>query len=118
MTLRRLTRRICGQSLGKVVQDLRSYLLGWKGYFRLADTPGVFRNLDEWIRHRLRAIQLKQWKRGRTVFRELAARGLSRDLAARIAANTYRWWKNAAMGLHIALPNRLFDQLGLPRLGT
>jgi group II intron reverse transcriptase/maturase len=116
--VRRLTRRICGQSPGKIVQDLRAYLLGWKGYFRLADTPGVFRDLDEWIRHRLRAIQLKQWKRGRTAFRELVARGLSRDLAARVAKYTRRWWKNAAMALHIALPNRLFDQMGLPRLGA
>jgi RNA-directed DNA polymerase len=116
--IRRLTRRICGQSLGKIVQDLRSYLLGWKAYFRLADTPGVFRELDEWIRHRLRAIQLKQWKRGRTAFRGLVARGLNRDLAARVAVNTRRWWKNAAMGLHIALPNRLFDQMGLPSLGA
>ena len=115
--VRRLTRRVCGQSLAKIAQDLRPYLLGWKAYFRLADTPQVFRELDEWIRHRLRAIQLAQWKRGRTAFRELVARGLSRDLAARIAANTRRWWKNAAMGLHIALPNRWFDQLGLPRLG-
>jgi RNA-directed DNA polymerase len=116
--VRRLTRRICGQSLGKIVQDLRAYLLGWKAYFRLADTPGVFHDLDEWIRHRLRAIQLKQWKRGRTAFRELVARGLNPDLAARIAANTRRWWKNAAMALHIALPNRLFDQMGLPRPGA
>ena len=116
--VRRLTRRICGQNLGKIVQDLRAYLLGWKGYFRLADTPKVFRELDEWIRHRLRAIQLKQWKRGRTAFRELVARGLSRDLAAQIAVNTRRWWKNAAMVLHIALPNRLFDQMGLPSLGA
>ena len=116
--VRRMTRRICGQSLDTVVQDLRSYLIGWKGYFRLADTPGIFRALDEWIRHRLRAIQLKQWKRGRTAFRELVARGLNPDLATRIAGNTRRWWKNAAMTLHIALPNRLFDQLGLPRLGA
>ena len=116
--IRRLTRRTCGRSLEQVVKDVRVYLLGWKGYFRLADTPGVFRDLDEWIRHRLRAIQLKQWKRGRTAFRELVARGLDRDLAARIAVNTRQWWKNAARGLHIALPNRLFDQMGLPRLGA
>jgi len=116
--VRRLTRRICGQNLGKVAQDLRSYLLGWKAYFRLADTPKIFGELDEWIRHRLRAIQLKQWKRGRTVYRELVSRGLSPDLAAQVAANTRRWWKTAAMALHIALPNRWFDQLGLPRLGA
>jgi group II intron reverse transcriptase/maturase len=116
--VRRLTRRNCGRSLGQVVTDLRSYLLGWKAYFSLAVTPRIFRDLDEWIRHRLRALQLKQWKRGRTAFRALVARGLRPDAAARVAANSRRWWKNSAMAIHPALPNRLFDELGLPRLGA
>jgi len=116
--VRRLTRRICGRSLDQVVGDLRSYLVGWKNYFRLAATPNVFRELDEWTRHRLRALQLKQWKRGRTTYRELIARGLTSDLAAQVAMYTRRWWKNSAMALHLALPNRLFDELGLPRLGA
>ena len=116
--VRRLTRRTCGRSLEQIVQTLRPYLLGWKGYFRLADTPRAFNDQDEWFRHRLRAIQLAQWKRGRTAYRELVSRGLSPATAAHVAANTRRWWKNSAMSLHIALPNRLFDQLGLPRLGA
>jgi group II intron reverse transcriptase/maturase len=116
--VRRVTRRTCGRSLGQVVGELRSYLVGWKNYFRLAATPNVFRELDEWIRHRLRALQLKQWKRGRTTYRELIARGLDPDLAAQVAAHTRRWWKSSAMALHLALPNRLFDELGLPRLGA
>lgn len=116
--VRRLTRRTAGRSIEQLVGDLRSYLVGWKNYFRLAETPRVFSDLDEWIRHRLRANQLKQWKRGRTVFRELTSRGMSPDLAAEVAANTRRWWKNSAMALHIALPNRWFDELGLPRLGA
>jgi RNA-directed DNA polymerase len=115
--VRRLTRRTCGRSLAQVVGELRSYLVGWKNYFRLAATPNVFRELDEWLRHRLRALQLKQWKRGRTTYRELIARGLDSDLAAQVAAHTRRWWKNSAMALHLALPIRLFDELGLPRLG-
>lgn len=116
--VRRLTRRTRGRSLGQIVEDLRPYLLGWKTYFRLADTPRIFSDQDEWVRHRLRAIQLKQWKRGRTAFRELVSRGLSPDLAAKVAVHTRRWWNNSAMALHIALPNRLFDRLGLPRLGA
>jgi hypothetical protein len=116
--VRRLTRRTCGRNLGQIVQDLRPYLRGWKNYFRLADTPRVFSDQDEWFRHRLRAIQLKQWKRGRTAYRELVSRGLSPDRAAQVAANTRRWWKNSAMTLHVALPIRLFDRLGLPRVGA
>ena len=100
------------------MSDLRSYLLGWKLYFRLAATPGNFRDLDEWIRHRLRAIQLKQWKQGRTTYRELVARGVAADLAAQVASCTRSWWRNSAMAIHHALPNRLFDELGLPRLGA
>ena len=46
-------------------ERLRPYMLGWKAYFGLAQTPKVWRELDEWLRHRLRAIQLKHWKRSR-----------------------------------------------------
>ncbi len=116
--VRQLTRRTRGRSLAEVVQTLRSYLLGWHGYFRVAETPRRFAELDEWIRHRLRAYQLKQWKRGTTVFRELAARGLRPDAAAQVAANARRWWRNSGMAIHIALPNKLFDGLGLPRLAA
>jgi RNA-directed DNA polymerase len=116
--VRRITRRNGGRSIERVIEELRGYLCGWKEYFRLADTPGVFRELDQWIRHRLRAVQLKQWKRGRTVYRELRARGMSGPIAATVAANARRWWKNSAMSLNAVLPNRYFDGLGLPRLGT
>jgi RNA-directed DNA polymerase len=61
--VRDITKRRGGRSIVSVVGELRGYLVGWKNYFQLADTPGVFRDLDEWIRHRLRAIHLKQWKR-------------------------------------------------------
>lgn len=116
--VRRLTRRNCGQSLEQVVEDLRPHLLGWRAYFGMAATPRVFRELDEWIRHRLRAIQLKQWTRGRTTYRELTGRGLRPTTAATVAANTRRWWRNSAMAIHHALPSRMFDELGLPRLAA
>lgn len=114
--VRLLTQRVRGRSLSRIAQELRSYLVGWKRYFALAKTPGIFGKLDEWIRHRLRAIQLKQWKRGRTIYRELVARGMSSGVAAKVARNGRRWWRNSAMAIHIALPNRYFDKLGVPRL--
>jgi group II intron reverse transcriptase/maturase len=114
--VRRITRRSGGRSLSRVVEELHGYLRGWRTYFSLAETPGVFGDLDKWIRHRLRAVQLKQWKRGKTVYREMRARGASELAAARVAANTRRWWRNACMSLHIVLPTSHFDALGLPRL--
>jgi RNA-directed DNA polymerase len=53
--------------MAEIVERLRPYMLGWKAYFRLSQTPRVWRTLDEWMRHRLRAIQLKHWKRGTTM---------------------------------------------------
>ena len=114
--VRQLTRRNAGKSLAQMCKPLGIYLTGWKTYFRFAQTPSVFDNLDGWVRHRLRAVQLKHWKRGRVIYRELVARGMSDHAAGRVAANGRRWWHNSAMALHIALPNRLFDQLGVPRL--
>jgi len=114
--VRLITKRSGGRSVEQVVAELRSYLVGWKNYFKLADTPRVFRDIDEWIRHRLRAIHLAHWKRGTTIFRELRARGLSLRNAATVARNGRRWWKNSGMLIHVAFPIRYFDELGLPRL--
>ena len=66
---------------------LAMYLRGWKEYFQLADTPKVFADLDRWIRHRLRVVQLKQWRNGSTVFRELRARGVPVRDAVKVARN-------------------------------
>ncbi len=115
--VRQITCRSGGRSLTAVAAELREYLTGWNNYFWLAETPRIFRDLDEWIRHRLRAVQLKQWKRGRTMYRELHARGLSAEKAAYVAANARRWWHNSDMLIHIALPTRMLDALGVPRLG-
>jgi group II intron reverse transcriptase/maturase len=116
--VRRITRRVGGRSINQIISELREYLPGWKLYFGLAETPRIFADLDEWLRHRLRAVQLKQWKRGRTVYREMRARGATEHVAARVAANTRRWWKNSSMELNSALPTSHFLALGLPRLSA
>lgn len=116
--VRDITKRSGGRSISSVVRELRGYLVGWKNYFQLADTPRVLSDLDEWIRHRLRAIHLKQWKRGRTVYRELVARGMPSKTAATIAKNTRRWWWNSSKTTNVAFPIPYFDGLGLPRLAA
>jgi RNA-directed DNA polymerase len=116
--VRRITNRNRGRSLKQVSEELRAYLVGWKEYFTKAETPRTFEDLDKWIRHRLRCLQLKQWKRGTTVFRQLRARGAPPDVAVQVARYTRRWWHNSAMLLNTALPNRYFDELGVPRLAT
>jgi RNA-directed DNA polymerase len=114
--IRQLTRRSGGRSMEQVVQGLRPYLLGWKAYFGLAQTPNVWRELDKWLRHRLRAIQLKQWKRPGTIYRELKALGAGEHVAKQVAANSRRWWRNSDRLLKTTLTIAHFDRLGLPRL--
>ena len=117
--VRQITGRSGGRSLGQVTKELGSYLRGWKAYFKLADTPRVFRDLDGWIHRRLRALQLKQWKRGSTTLRALQARGLPDWLTRRGAGHARRWWWAAGLGaMHTALPGDYFERLGVPRLGA
>jgi len=114
--VRQLTRRTGGASVEQVVERLRAYQPGWKAYFRLSETPGVFRDLDGWLRHRLRALHLKHWKRGTTAFKALLRLGASRDDALHVARNMRCWWVNSAKRLNRALPIAYFDRLGVPKL--
>jgi RNA-directed DNA polymerase len=114
--IRQLTRRAGGRSMEQVVETLRTYMLGWKAYFGLAQTPKVWRELDEWLRHRMRAIQLKHWRRPAAIYRELRALGATQEVAKRVAGNSRCWWRNSDRLLKTVLTVAYFDRLGLPRL--
>ena len=117
--VRGCTSRSGGRSMTQVCSALGRYLRGWKAYFKLADTSKVFSTLDGWIHRRLRAMQLKQWKRGRTAWHALRARGLPDWLVKKRSGFGRRWWWAAALGAtHAALPGSYFERLGVPRLAT
>ena len=116
--IRELTQRSRGLSVDQMIGTLKRYLTGWRGYFGFCETPRVLQQLDEWIRRRLRCFFWKQWKRGRTRFRELTARGVSRKLAAQTAGSPHDVWRlSCSPALNIALSNRYFRSLGLPSVG-
>lgn len=115
--IRELTHRTRGISLAQMVKQVTTYLRGWLGYFGNCQTPSVLQNLEAWLRRRLRSVVWKQWKRGRTRFRELRKRGVGRDLAAQTAGSPRGPWRIAnSPALNMALPNAYFVQLGLPPL--
>jgi RNA-directed DNA polymerase len=66
--VRAMTWRSAGRSLAQICEPLGKYLAGRKAYFRLAETPGTFADIDKWVRHRLRGVQHQHWKRGRTIY--------------------------------------------------
>ena len=102
--------------MAEVLDKLKPYLLGWKAYFGLAQIPGVWRRLDEWLRHRLPAIQLRQWQRGSTIFRELIKLGAAEQVAKRVAQNAHCGWRKSNGDIKWVLTTAHFDKPGVPRL--
>jgi RNA-directed DNA polymerase len=112
-----LTRRTRGVSLERMVSELTPYLTGWRNYFGFSQTPSVLRDLDSWIRRRLRCVLWKQWKRGTNRFAQLRARGVGKDRAAKTAGSLHGPWRiSRTPALSFALPNAYFDSLRLPTL--
>ena len=113
--VRELTRRTRGTSIGAIAAELRETLLGWKAYFGIAEVLSPLRDLDKWVRRKLRCYLWKQW--GPSGYRELRKRGVS----VREAWNTSKsacdpWRLSKTPALTIALPLRFFENLGLPNL--
>ncbi len=116
--VRKITRRSVGRSLKQVIATLTPKMRGWRNYYRLCTYPSAMRGLGGWIRRRLRALQLSQWKNCATIARQARALGASARQVRWITAFTGRWWRAAHHPSHSILTLRYFDDLGLPRLVT
>lgn len=115
--IREITTRTRGRSLRMIIEELRNYLKGWLGYFGFTETRSVFKELDSWIRRRLRSYVWKQW--GRRGYKELRKRGVSRTLAWNTAKSAHGPWRlSRSPALTIALGFQYFTDLGLPLLYT
>jgi group II intron reverse transcriptase/maturase len=112
-----LLRGARGRSLGTTIQTLNSLLRGWAAYFKLAETKRTLEERDGWIRHKLRCILWRQWKRPYARARNLMKRGLLEERAWRSATNGRGpWWNAGASHMHAAFPKSWFDHLGLVSL--
>jgi RNA-directed DNA polymerase len=113
--IREITRRVRGRRIGVIVKELRQYMLGWQAYFNVTQVRYILRELDSWVKRRLRCYLWKQW--GRRGYRELRKLGVSRDLAWNTAKSAHGPWRlSRSPGLAFALPAKYFARLGLPRL--
>ena len=115
--LRELTRRAFGNSMDKCIERLNSYLRGWLGHFRICTSKveSLFRDMDSHIRRRMRAIQLKHWKRRRTIVRKLIAHGIRPQTAwsAIYAGRTRTWRLSHLPVVDLALRNSYWEKRGL-----
>ena len=115
--VKELTRRTRGHRLSDIIAELRETLLGWKAYFGIAEVLSPLRDMDKWIRRRLRCYQWKQW--GRAGYRELRKRGVTVREAWNCSKSAHGPWRiSMAPALLMAMPNRLFRQMGLPSLAA
>jgi RNA-directed DNA polymerase len=112
--IRQRTKRSRSESLTKRIQTVNSFLQGWVGYFALADTPSIFRALDQWIRRRMRLFVWKQWKRAKTRYRNLRKLGLSDHFAWEGAGSKRSYWRlSKSPPLNVALSNKYWAAQGL-----
>lgn len=123
--IRKITNRSKSISMEERLKKLNEYLMGWSGYFGIAQTKSIFQELDEWIRRRLRMCLLKQWKHCKTKQRELMKLGIEQKWAGRIALSRKQYWRlantpqvNKALGLAywrnqglISLVDRYYEML-------
>ena len=101
----------------ELITSLNPVLRGWAAYFKLTETKRALEERDGWIRHKLRCVLWRQWKRPYARARNLMKRGLTEERAWRSACNQRGpWWNAGAHHMHVAFPKLWFDHLGLVSL--
>ena len=112
--VREITLASRGRSMKQTIEELDRYLRGWIGYFGFCETPWVFRDLDKWIRRRIRCDFWQQWKTSRRRYAELVKRGVKSEMARNMAgSNQGPWHLSQSQAMSIALPNAELASLGL-----
>ena len=115
--IRKTLREARGQSLQRAIERLNPVLRGWVAYFRLTEVKGVLEVLDGWIRHRLRTLLWRQWKRVYARVKHLMRAGIDKQRAWQSATNGRGpWWNGGASHMNAAYPKSWFDRLGLVSL--
>jgi hypothetical protein len=115
--VRVLLRGARGHSLASTIATLNPVLRGWAAYFRLTQTKSALEECDGWIRHKLRCVLWRQWKRPYARARHLMQRGLTEERAWRSATNGRGpWWNAGASHMNAAFPKSWFAGLGLVSL--
>jgi group II intron reverse transcriptase/maturase len=115
--IRLMLRRGRGQSMQQVIKGLNPVLRGWMAYFQLTEVKNVLEELDGWLRHKLRALLWRQWKRVYTRARNLMKAGIDKVRAWKSATNGRGpWWNGGASHMNQVFPKSWFDHMGLVSL--
>lgn len=112
--VRELLRQGRGRSLTRTIATLNPVLRGWVGYFQLSESQTVWKDLDGWLRRRLRCLLWRQAKTRQRRTAMLRQRGLPEARAWHSGHNGQGpWWNSGASHMNHAYPKAFFDRLGL-----
>src|SRR5579862_918604 len=111
--IRETTRRAKGVSIKTTMEELATYMRGWRGYFGFCETPEVLIALTRWVRLRLRAALWRQWKTPRRRRTALIALGVSGELRNTAGSGRGPWHIARSKALSVGLSNAQFKSLGL-----
>ena len=115
--IREITSRKMPYSMEYRVEKLNQYLMGWCGYFALADTSTIFKALDSWIKRRLRMCLWKNWKKPRTRVRNLTRLNVPYGKAYEWGNTRKGYWRiSKSPILHRTLGNSYWESQGLKSL--
>ncbi|MEK4253798.1 group II intron reverse transcriptase/maturase [Ureibacillus sp. FSL K6-2830] len=115
--VREITSRKMPYPMEYRIQKLNQYLMGWCGYFALADTKSIFLGLDKWIRRRLRMCLWKNWKKPKTKIRNLIQLGVPQWQAYEWGNTRKSYWRiSKSPILHRTLGNSYWRNQGLKSL--
>ena len=115
--LKGILRRGRGRNLRRVIAELNEATVGWANYFRLAQVKGVFEELDQWIRRKLRCVLWRQWKKPWTRAKKMISFGLAEERAYISAFNGRGpWWNAGASHMHACVTARWLSRQGLVSL--
>jgi RNA-directed DNA polymerase len=115
--IREITNPARGDALPTIIDELKRFLTGWRQYYVICEETFQFQDLERWLRRRLRSLLWNRWKTGQKRYKELTTRGVGTALARRTAYSSKGSWRvSASKALNVALPNKYFDSLGLPRI--
>ncbi len=90
-----ILRRNRGISMRTRLNEFRYYARGWPGHFGLDQGKSTFRDLDKWLRRRVRACYLKQWRKSKTRLKQLIKLGVHKRDARGAAKSGKGPWRRA-----------------------
>ncbi len=112
--IRRITKRNRGISLKALIKELNRTICGWFHYFKYTKSKSQMKQLDSWIRRRIRCFRIKQRKRKYSIKTMLASMAINQANAWAIACAKCGWWSKSLNHIvHRAMNLQWFEKLGL-----